>query len=424
MIKTYTLYLGYAGFFHLGYLDGMYLKYGGKNLKEIDSDEIGTDFKNIVLIQILISSAVFLFSLPQHDSLLHVFSIGLFLTNIISFYQMLFQASGEFTLYSKTLIYRQILTVLLNLVLLFLVKTDSYILYIGSRVLVATLVLIYLGIILNNKSCYLKQGKVSLNRFKENISSGFILMLGNFSSNMFTAIDRWFVKILMATQDFAIYSFAVTIDSLITVFVMPISITLYNTLCRNLEVEYVKKLKRMTLIWGFMIIATAFPAKWMLEHSIVKYIDSGELIFMLFATQGTYTVIKGVYINLYKAQKKQNEYFRQIFIVIIIAAVLDGVLYYFFKSRISLAIGTLLTAFFWLIICELKNPEMRFSLKEWIAFTIEMATFLFCGYLFNPIFGLIVYTGVSLVTVMVLIRTDFVFMLTSIKDMLIHKRLS
>ena len=29
-IKTYALYISYAGFFHLGYNDGMYLKYGGK----------------------------------------------------------------------------------------------------------------------------------------------------------------------------------------------------------------------------------------------------------------------------------------------------------------------------------------------------------------------------------------------------------
>lgn len=423
MIKTYTLYIGYAGFFHLGYLDGMYLKYGGKNLKDIDSKDISTDFKNIVLMQLIVSIVVFLTSLLRHDSVLKLFSIGLFLTNVISFYQMLFQASGEFALYSKTLNYRQILIVLLNLALLFLVKTNSYILYIGSRVFVAALMLVYLGIVLVHRSDYLERGKVSLSRFKENISSGFVLMLGNFSSNMFTAIDRWFVKFLMATQDFAIYSFAVTIDSLITVFITPISIILYNSLCRNSEVEYVKKLKRMTLIWGFMIIAAAFPAKWVLEHYIAKYVDSAELIFMLFATQAMYTVIKGVYVNLYKAQKKQNQYFRQMIIMTIIAAVLDGGGYYIFRSRLSLAVCTLLTAFIWLLICEFKNPEMRFSKSEWITFAIEMATFLICGTMFNPIFGLAVYAVISLTTVMLIMRKDFLFMISSMKDFILHRSL-
>lgn len=423
MIKTYTLYIGYAGFFHLGYLDGMYLKYGGKNLNDISADEIGTDFKNITLMQIIVSVLVLAFAFTQNDSVIYAFAIGLLLTNIISFYQMLFQASGEFALYSKTLNYRQVLIVLLNLALLFLVKTDEHIFYIGIRILVAALILFYLGIVLAKRSQYLKRGKLSLKRFKENISTGFVLMLGNFSSNMFTAIDQWFVKILMTTQDFAAYSFAVTIDSLITVFVTPISITLYNTLCRNSKIEYVEKLKRMTLIWGFMIIAAAFPAKWVLEHFIEKYIDSAELIFMLFATQAMYTVIKGVYVNLYKAQKKQNDYFKQMVIMTIIAAALDGIMYAIFKSRVSLAIGTLITAFVWLVICEVRNPEMRFSTKEWMAFTVEMTTFLVCGYLFSSIMGLVVYAGISIMTVMILMREDFIFMLSSIKDMVLHRTL-
>lgn len=32
-IKTFQLYVSYAGLFHFGFVDGMYLKYGGKTLK-------------------------------------------------------------------------------------------------------------------------------------------------------------------------------------------------------------------------------------------------------------------------------------------------------------------------------------------------------------------------------------------------------
>ncbi len=32
-------------------------------------------------------------------------------------------------------------------------------------------------------------------------------MLGNFSSSIFTGLDRWFVKILLLSFDFAMYSF-------------------------------------------------------------------------------------------------------------------------------------------------------------------------------------------------------------------------
>lgn len=29
-LKTYTLFISYIGLFHLGFLDGLYIKYGGK----------------------------------------------------------------------------------------------------------------------------------------------------------------------------------------------------------------------------------------------------------------------------------------------------------------------------------------------------------------------------------------------------------
>lgn len=35
-IKTYTLYIGYAGFLSLGFADGMYLKYGGDDYHKLD----------------------------------------------------------------------------------------------------------------------------------------------------------------------------------------------------------------------------------------------------------------------------------------------------------------------------------------------------------------------------------------------------
>lgn len=423
MIKTYMLYISYAGLFHLGYLDGMYLRYGGKDISKLDANDVGTEFKNITLMQFLVAAVVFCFSLTQHSAVLYLFSIGLLLNNLISFYQMLFQATGTFNLYARAINYSKFIEFSLNMCLVFLLCADKYILYIGNNIIAAAVVLSYLGFSLSRKCAFLWNGHLDFQRFKENISTGFILMLGNLSNNFFTAIDRWFVKILMTAKDFSIYSFAVTIDALITVFVTPLAITLYNALCLNSEKEYVKKMKRVILIWGFMIIAPAFPAKWILEHFMVKYVDSGELIFMLFATQAIYAIIKGVYVNLYKVRKKQNDYLKQMILMTVLATVLNAVLFYLLGTRLSLAIGTLLTAFIWLLICEFKNPDIRFSKKEWLGFGIEITTFIACGMTLNPIIGLFVYSFVSLGTVLLLLREDFLFLLSSAKDVMMRRSL-
>ena len=40
LIQTYLLYVSYVGLLHFGYLDGLYLKYGGRNFEEIKAEEI------------------------------------------------------------------------------------------------------------------------------------------------------------------------------------------------------------------------------------------------------------------------------------------------------------------------------------------------------------------------------------------------
>ena len=57
-IKTYALYISYAGFFHLGYNDGMYLKYGGKKIENISKKDLSTNFLNYIF-DCIVKSAVF-----------------------------------------------------------------------------------------------------------------------------------------------------------------------------------------------------------------------------------------------------------------------------------------------------------------------------------------------------------------------------
>ena len=38
-LKTFLLYTSYIGILHLGYVDGIYIKYGGKTIGSIDAEE-------------------------------------------------------------------------------------------------------------------------------------------------------------------------------------------------------------------------------------------------------------------------------------------------------------------------------------------------------------------------------------------------
>lgn len=391
LIKTYTLYSTYAGFFHLGYLDGMYLKYGGRDMLSVSSMEYGTDFWNVSIFQIIVSAVIFILGLVLNDFVIEAFAIGLFLKNITSCYQMFFQATGEFKLYSSALNYGTFLSFIISVILVFIVKTDDAKLYIGAQVFASLVVTIYLALLLNKKICYLKEIRTSSIVFKKNIDLGFVLMIGNFSNNLFTSIDRWFVKILMTTFHFAAYSFAVSIDSLITVFITPLYVTLYNVFCKDHSDERVLNIKRLVMMWGFVVISLAFPAKFVIEFYLSKYEASLSLIFVLFSTQVFYAIIKGVYVNYFKALKQQKQYFGQIMEMLAVAIVLSLSLYLIFRSMMSLAIATLLTSVIWLIINELKFKNLRFRVFEWIYLVGLVLIYLFCGLCLPTIEGCLLY---------------------------------
>ena len=62
--QLFIFYTSYVGFFHFGFNDGLYLRIGGKQLEELDSDEIGTQFKLFLIMELVISiSAIFISSI-------------------------------------------------------------------------------------------------------------------------------------------------------------------------------------------------------------------------------------------------------------------------------------------------------------------------------------------------------------------------
>lgn len=422
MIKTYTLYSTYAGFFHLGYLDGMYLKYGGREMLTVDAREYGRDFWNVAFMQVAVSIVLAIVGCVINDFIVLAFSVGLFLRNVTSCFQMFFQATGEFKLYSSALNYGTILSFVVSMFLVFVFHTDNYKLYILAQVAASLVVVLYLGVLLNRRMRFFSEPALTLSGFKENIRSGFVLMIGNFSNNLFTSIDRWLVKILMTTYHFAAYSFAVSIDALMTVFITPLYVTLFNSFCRDHSAEKVKDIKKMVLMWGFLLSAFAFPAKWVVEIFLDKYIASIPLIFVLFSTQAFYAVIKGVYVNYFKALKRQTQYFWQIMIMLMIAIVSSLLLYLVFRTMMSLAVASLMTAVIWLLINENKHPELRFAFKDWLYMCIMLAAYLVTGLMLSALLGAMLYVIVFVVLNLTLMRPQ-TLQLTEICTSYINKKL-
>ncbi len=418
LIKTYTLYIGYAGFFSLGYNDGMYLKYGGKDLNSLNKKDLADNLINYIILISLILVITFTVGCVLNDIILIAFSFGMFSYNILGYLKSLYQATGEFSSYGKALNAEKIFVFVFTLCLIFIVGTDNANWYIWTQVIVGVIIAMWLFVRLDKKMYFLSLGRIKLAEFKDNISSGIILMLGNFSSSIFTGLDRWFVKFLLTTIDFAMYSFAVSMESVINTFISPITVAMYNYFCKNPNKDDIIKVKKMSLIWGFIVIGAAFPAKFILECFLSNYILANSVIFLLFAAQVFYIIVKGIYVNIYKAEKKQNLYLKQMIAMICVGSILNAILFFFFRNMIAIAAATLITAGIWMYFCEATNNNISFTIKEHLGIIIVIIVYLFCGYNFKAIVGFFVYISTVFVIIFTLFHSTFIYVISFFKSFL------
>lgn len=411
VVKTYNLYITYANIFCFGYNEGMYLKYGGKNIKAIDKEDLSSSLFNFLYLEIAAFLLVFSSAVILNSFVLCAFAFGMFSFNIITYLKSLYQATGEFSQYGKSLNYEKLGIFILNVILMFILKSDNYMLYIGVQVLVEAVIGTYLFLSLRKRLELPLHFKMEIFEIKSNVKNGFVLMIGNFSSSIFVGLDRWFVKILLTSVHFAYYSFAASIESLINVFITPITISLYNTFCKGIDDKQIKLLKNLIVIWCYAIIAVAFPIKWIIINYLSKYQDALDIIFILLVAQPFYGIIKGIYVNIFKANKQQNYYMKQMLFMTIIAIILNCVFFIFSKSIVSIAMATLITSIIWLLLCETKS-KYQFSVTEYLSIFIFTTSFLVYSGFENPLVGLLFYVITCVLTGYLFMRSSLTYMIS------------
>lgn len=390
-LKTFLLYTSYIGALPLGYVDGIYIKYGGKTISEIDAEEFTKEKRILSFLQLGITLPIVLIAFLIGDSNLLFMAISILPMNMMFFFKFVYQATGEFKEYRRITNLSSILVFTLNLFLLFIIRTDFSLWYIGIHVAISFVVWVYYEN--RNKSARISN-KISLKEMwiclSENIHLGIIIMLGNFMGVWITSIDRWFVKILYSVAEFAYYSFAVSMLRLINVVITAFSVTLYNFFCKKPGDEEIALLRKIVLVIGAVIIAIIFPLEFIIQAYLEKYIYAIPIIKALFMAQFVLIEINAVYLNLYKAFNLQKRYLIRMIIVTMTAFLLNGMMGYVWNDIIAYAVATLLTAFIWLVLCQSDLPEYKMSHTEWLYLLLTLPVYYLTNN-FNMWSGMFIY---------------------------------
>lgn len=407
MIKTYQLYISYASLFTIGYIDGMYIEYGGREIKSIETKELVNNLSVCRTFQIILSVIFVMISIIVKNTMLLLFSISIVSTNLISYFHNLYQATGMFKSYSKITSYTSIFTFVINIFLVFIMKCDNATYYIVGYILLNTCIWVLLEYKTKKTLGEIKALYFSFEVFFRNVKKGIALTFGQLSSVILTGLDRWFVKIFMSVIDFAEYSFGVSIENFLTIAVTPITVTLYNGFCQRREKGYVNKLIEYIILFATFLISVAFGAKFILEFYLQKYSDSIKIIFILFASQIYYIIIKSIYVNLYKAAKLQKKYFIKLVIIIVMGIVTNYIFYKFIKNKEAFAFATLFCAIIWFILAKLDFKQYKIRFNTYIFLAIETILFILLGFYVESVIAFVIYIVFTIILSYFLMNESF-----------------
>lgn len=404
-IKTFTLYIGYSGIFHLGFSDGIYILLGGKSINDINKEKIKGYVLALLKILSLVSICFIIINIfIIKDIIFTCFILYTIPFQVILFVSLLYRATGEF---DKYIIIRSIINVfslLSTLSTLFILK--SPVTYIAVQIIgYVILALIYLSkiIIVDYKA-----EKIKISEIKLLINTGFIVMIANTVNNIFFSLDRWIVKLNFTTKEFAYYSFGVSMLSLFTSLISSVTIVFYPYLARNHNDEtIVQSIKKYIILICSFAPSGYFILEVIVSIILPQYVESLEVLGILILSIPFMTAINVVYLNLYKSTNRGKEYLYTAIKILALALTLNICVIYFGGRSNSVAYSTLISLIIWYTYSSRHFKGLEIKKNEIIYLIIYIFMYVFIKQLeYNSILKAVIFTIIIIINICIFFRAE------------------
>lgn len=289
LFQLYIFYLSYVGILHFGLNDGIYLKYGGKNFRDLNYKLIQSQFFYLTVFEILLMVVLLTFTKYELDAdrkIVYIsLSIALVITNTKLFTTYLLQATARVREFVTVTIIDRV--VFLLFIIVFLMNDLNEFKYFIYADLIGRLLSLFLSIYFC-KSIILARGKYmfnSINEIFENISIGSKLMFSNFAGILVLGIVRFGIERNWDLETFGKVSLALSACSMVLVFVNGIGMVVFPLLRRvnedSLKMLYKSLITLTTPILALTLIIY-YPASLLFDMWLPAYKDTLTYMIILF----------------------------------------------------------------------------------------------------------------------------------------------
>lgn len=348
--QLYMFYAGYVGVLHMGWADGIYLRYCGTRYEKYNRSLFKGQIILFTGLQIIWFFIAFLFAFQQViiDKKIVFMSIGILIViaNVKTLFSFILQASNRIQEYAGASIIGNMVSLILYFGLLLKGK-QYYALYIYISILGVLITLILYIYYCRQLICcairqkrnifILKQKQETLN----NIMVGSKLMIASLASMMVLGVIRWAVEVQWDIEVFAKVSLTLSVSNLFMTFINAIAIVLLPMLRQMDEKKAVCFYKKLD-VWLIVVLTGVmllyYPAYLLISYWLPQYQQSLRYMAILFPIcifEGKISMLLNTYLKLFRQEKS----ILYINISAVVISIIFSVVSVFILQDLTLTIG-------------------------------------------------------------------------------------
>lgn len=312
--QLYILYIYYIGFTHLGLIDGIYLRNGGKDYGKLEKDKISSQFWFLIFFELIIVLVFFIiYSGNIQDENKKVILLFTMLNCIISIpttmLSYILQATNRIKEYALIILIDRSLYIILVLIS-FITKSSNLELLIFFDVL-SKIVGLFIAILSCRDIVFhrLSPFKTTISEVKINISAGYKLMFANITNVLIIGIIKIGIENSWNIEVFGKVSLVLSLSNILMIFVNSISIIIFPIL-HKIKKETLGKIYPITRSLLMLILVGVltfyFPIKYIICVWLPQYKDSIQHLALIFP-MCIYESKMGMIINPYMKRLRQEK---------------------------------------------------------------------------------------------------------------------
>lgn len=276
--QLFLFLVTYVNLSRLGLIDGLYLRLGGKNYKELDHSLLSTQWVVYSIFQTIVAVVLFgiLFFTESNSDRLFVFGsccVCIVLINSNNYFSYILQAVNETRKYSFSVILQNLCWFLaIALMLIFDIKTYHIIIimYIVGHLLAGIYLMINAKEIVKAKKHNLPAVFQDIGK---NIGCGIQLMISTYAGLLIIGSSKLLIEECIGLATFGYMSFSLTLANFFLNFISQVSLVLFPALKKvnpdKLETTYSFIRNLLSIILPFVLIGylpICFMVKWLLPQ--------------------------------------------------------------------------------------------------------------------------------------------------------------